>query len=698
MFLEVDNGHIDLGKIHQRGIKEGNIRGAFLYTGEFLDISEKIKESVKHGEEVLKVDIDSEFCITGCKSNKYPFVKLLYSFNKLPEIELISPYDETLIDSNDIFFNWVGKDSDGKFLEYYIEIYKGEELIKKSSWSIQNFYEINLESGNYSWKVYARDNSFLNNIAVSEKYSFEIKGEPLSKPKILSPNQGFLTNAKKIQLLAQTDDGVINEIFLNDELFKRTYSSNINVEIVLTKEGINVIKVVSLRNGESTQTSVTFETKWTSPSTPDFEFKVEDEKVSLKIKNNDYAQAYIYINDSFLKKVEKTSEWISLGDEIYGDSEIGVMLEDEVGNRTEIFYKKFEPGDEILGIGSSGIQTPNPLIPNPSICIYKYNITHRRFESRRCNITPPQILKIENTTSDNRSYRVRLAAVYNPNMIIWINEYRCTLPVICRERLVKRTRIHAKPYTAVNAYINENFTRIREFRKINEYFFTSLLIENTNPTGRRLNLRYHINHGFRYDNRWVDINLRSSYSRTRAIPPARRIPNNTSQRIYRFPFARNIGVTQWHGYTEFQSPHTGIDFGSYREPVYAIGDGIIREAKWDNYSGVCLSGGFFVRIEHNNGMNSVYLHLENFRKSNGRNWRVGERIRRGELIGRSGNTGAYNCQPLGYHLHFELRTNHLQRNHVNPVPYINVNWDNIPTLDHKRYPGRLTGDNPHPTW
>ena len=691
MFLEVEDGQANLEKIYQRNIKEENLRSALLYTGEFLNISEKVKESLRNGEKILVLDIDFE-------KGVYPFVKILYSFNKFPEIQLLSPYDGFSTKSNEILLEWEGKDNDGKFLEYFVEIYEGENLVEKTSWSTQNYYEINLESGKYFWRVHIRDNSFLNNVTVSETFSFEIYREPLLEPEIFSPEEGFLTNAIQIELLAQTDDNTINQIFLNNHLLKETNLSEISIEIDLVKEGLNEIKIVSLRDEESTETSVTFQTKWTPPSEPDFEFKLEDKEVFLRIKNGDYTKAYIYIDDYFFKETFKTFEWISLGNEIYGETNIGVILEDEVGNKTEIFYKKFVPGHEVLGVGSSGVQTPNPLIPNPSVCIYKYNSTRKRFEGRMCNITAPQILRVENITRDNRTYNVRLAAVYNPNMIIWINEYRCTLPIICREKLVKRTRMHAKPYTAINVHMNETFTKINEFRKINKYFFTSLLIERSNPTSKRLNLRYHINHGFRYDGNWVNINFTSPYSRTRAIPPARRIPNNTSSQIFRFPFSRNIGVTQWHGYTAFQSPHTGIDFGSYREPVYAVGDGIIREAKWDDYAGVCLSGGYFVRVEHDNGMNSVYLHLENFRKSNGRNWRVGERIRRGELIGRTGNTGAFNCQPLGYHLHFELRKNHLQRNHVNPVPYINVNWNNIHTLDHTRYPGRLTGNNPHPTW
>jgi len=33
----------------------------------------------------------------------------------------------------------------------------------------------------------------------------------------------------------------------------------------------------------------------------------------------------------------------------------------------------------------------------------------------------------------------------------------------------------------------------------------------------------------------------------------------------------------------------------------------------------------------------------------------GDSVKKGQIIGISGNSGMKNCQPLGYHLHFETR-------------------------------------------
>lgn len=156
-----------------------------------------------------------------------------------------------------------------------------------------------------------------------------------------------------------------------------------------------------------------------------------------------------------------------------------------------------------------------------------------------------------------------------------------------------------------------------------------------------------------------------------------------------FPFKNLVGVTQWYGYTAYQKPHTGIDFGVSKLPVLAIGDGEVVSAGLHK-SGECNSGGKYITVKQTNGMYVGYFHLDSFKI------KVGERIKVGDVLGISGNTGAWNCQGLRDHLHFVVRRNSQISSHVNPVKYVNADWDRVPTLDYKRYPGRLSGENPHP--
>ncbi len=102
-----------------------------------------------------------------------------------------------------------------------------------------------------------------------------------------------------------------------------------------------------------------------------------------------------------------------------------------------------------------------------------------------------------------------------------------------------------------------------------------------------------------------------------------------------------------------------IDIGITEKPVYASGDGTIDIAVTDNRNcnplnhgtlsvGVawCIANGFAnsgtrLRIHHDNGMYSLYLHLSALT-------RTGGRVLAGEQVGVSGNTGI----STGPHLHY----------------------------------------------
>ena len=87
--------------------------------------------------------------------------------------------------------------------------------------------------------------------------------------------------------------------------------------------------------------------------------------------------------------------------------------------------------------------------------------------------------------------------------------------------------------------------------------------------------------------------------------------------------------------------HTGVDYGAVvGTPVFAVGDADVREAGWS------ASGGNFLKLAHDSGFESWYLHLSDFVVTQG------SKVRQGDLIAHTGNTGSATTGP---HLHFELR-------------------------------------------
>ncbi|MEO5973113.1 MAG: M23 family metallopeptidase, partial [Sphingomicrobium sp.] len=99
--------------------------------------------------------------------------------------------------------------------------------------------------------------------------------------------------------------------------------------------------------------------------------------------------------------------------------------------------------------------------------------------------------------------------------------------------------------------------------------------------------------------------------------------------------------------------HAGIDLsGPVGTPIFATADGVITTSGYN-------SGGYgnLVKIDHGRGIETRYGHLSAIGVT------AGQRIRRGELIGRMGSTG----RSTGSHLHYEVR---IDGRAVNPIPFM----------------------------
>ena len=86
--------------------------------------------------------------------------------------------------------------------------------------------------------------------------------------------------------------------------------------------------------------------------------------------------------------------------------------------------------------------------------------------------------------------------------------------------------------------------------------------------------------------------------------------------------------------------HSGIDFtASMGTPIYATGDGVVSFASYDN-SGY----GMHVIINHGYGYQTLYGHMSRMKVN------IGQNVKRGEVIGFVGSTGA----STGPHCHYEV--------------------------------------------
>ena len=101
--------------------------------------------------------------------------------------------------------------------------------------------------------------------------------------------------------------------------------------------------------------------------------------------------------------------------------------------------------------------------------------------------------------------------------------------------------------------------------------------------------------------------------------------------------------------------HSGIDFaGKVGTPIYATGDGVVTKG-----TGRMQGYGITVIINHGYGYQTQYAHLSKALV------KPGDKIKRGQEIGRMGRTGA----TTGSHLHYEVTKNGQK---VNPMNVINT--------------------------
>ncbi|WPP50551.1 M23 family metallopeptidase [Catalinimonas niigatensis] len=110
---------------------------------------------------------------------------------------------------------------------------------------------------------------------------------------------------------------------------------------------------------------------------------------------------------------------------------------------------------------------------------------------------------------------------------------------------------------------------------------------------------------------------------------------------------------RYHPIYKVKKMHTGLDFAArVGTSIYATGGGTVTKVS-SSYYGY----GKQVEIDHGFGFKTKYAHMSEF------NVKVGQKVKRGECIGYSGNTGTSS----GPHLHYEVFKN---RNKVNPIHYI----------------------------
>jgi len=144
-------------------------------------------------------------------------------------------------------------------------------------------------------------------------------------------------------------------------------------------------------------------------------------------------------------------------------------------------------------------------------------------------------------------------------------------------------------------------------------------------------------------------NIKNTESITIKTPDKKVLNSYTSKEILNFKFAKPINAkfSDSFGKRRFfnnqpRKPHSGTDMpAKLGTPIKAVLDGKVMIAKNFFFSGNVIY------IDHGKGLISLYAHLNKF------NVKVGDKVKKNQIIGKVGKTG----RVTGAHLHYGIALN-----------------------------------------
>lgn len=154
---------------------------------------------------------------------------------------------------------------------------------------------------------------------------------------------------------------------------------------------------------------------------------------------------------------------------------------------------------------------------------------------------------------------------------------------------------------------------------------------------------------------------RKIYVQSRSFDQLRSLASNRQDRLSHIPAIQPVAESQLRqmasGYGRRVDPiygtvrfHEGMDFAANPgTPVYATGDATVTLARWNSGYGNCIE------LDHGYNYMTRYAHLSEIKV------KEGQSVKRGDLIGKVGNSG----KSTGPHLHYEVRLKGVAQNPVN---------------------------------
>jgi len=227
---------------------------------------------------------------------------------------------------------------------------------------------------------------------------------------------------------------------------------------------------------------------------------------------------------------------------------------------------------------------------------------------------------------ENRAYRQQLSALMNK-----IEKMETTLNEISvRDDSLYRVMYGLSPIPKEQRMVgyggSDRYYNLRGYRNSDQIIYAAERLDNL---GRKMYVEHKS-----LEKLAKKAELREK--RLRSIPAIKPVS------VLDFRYISSPYGFRFHPKTHRWKKHTGIDIvARYGTPVYATGDGVIKESFRDRYYGN------MVIINHGFGYQTLYAHMRKAAV------KKGDTVKRGQVIGYVGNTGL----STGTHLHYEVIKN-----------------------------------------
>lgn len=598
---------------------------------------------------------------------------------------VISPkFDKNGVPTTNVYLQGAAEDTTHKSIKLVIQdsqfntVYSETEFEKSYLWT--HWPESNkYPDGDYIAIMVAED--AVGYISESNPIFLRIDTTPPRPPLIYGISENQVTRQRKLTITSICSDKAVGNLYSGGRIISE--NKNTHKAPLTYTDGEHTLKATCTDDaGNTSSKSVRFIVDTLPPTKPTLSIKEEAQNaVQIKVTCREEVRTELFINGIYYnadtctpktpyKKTIKLSNATSLA------SFTGRVI-DKAGNKSDL-------SESVLVRSSAKLKADTPVVT----CTTSFHNTDTEFKDINCEWPIKTIDYIETIPLDAQKEKSVFRQLQLKDPKIYITATSC------------KAKSLWDPRTWYGCVKVADST-ITVFGKLYPLYFggtkAQLELNNNVSFSHKIaqSIKIEVSYLLIFSATIGDSALTATTTSPATELSFPLIKRQNAKRFFGWLFSSLVQVSQWYGKTAYDKAHSGIDFAVNKATILAPADGKIFAAGYHRKD-ACNAGGYYVGVKYDNGLYTYFFHLASLNYPNSKKITVGDIVKKGSKLAISGNSGNYKCEPLLAHLHFETRNGSSSLSHTNPVPHFSIDWNSIVTANSKKYPKRLTGENPHP--